>query len=166
MIYILEGPDGTGKSTLAAAIAEKTKGHILHSTFNKDWDIEEYHTEIMEAAIDLNRYQDVVIDRWAPSEFVYGKVFRGKPSYDSSILVEEYFGQHDITWIYCRNDNAVENHLNNKKNRKEMFDDMTKVVEEFDDYVSYTSNNWIKLPWITYDFDKVDIDNFVKEITK
>ena len=68
MIYILEGADGTGKTTLARKILDKTNGHYLHSTYDRYWDIQDYHQQIAESAISLDIYQDVVIDRWALSE--------------------------------------------------------------------------------------------------
>lgn len=166
MIYILEGPDGVGKTTLARAIQDKTKGHLLHASFDKEWDIEMYHLQLIDVARELNEYQDVVIDRWAPSEYVYGNVFRDGPSYDASKMIENRTQDGDVKWIYCRNDNAVQNHLKNREERKEMFNDMSKIVEEFDKYVEYTSNNWIHIPWITYDYDKVDMDQFVEELCK
>lgn len=162
-LYILEGADGTGKSTLANAIAEETKGHVLHCSYDKTWNIEDYHCLVMKSAKELVNYQSVVIDRWAPSEYVYGHVFRGKPSYDTSLIIEKFISK-DMVWIYCKSDDAVENHKKNINIRDEMFDDMTKVTKEFDEYVHYTSNNWVHIPWVEYDFDKVNMKSFVKEI--
>lgn len=164
-IYIIEGADGTGKSTLANKIAEETKGHILHCSYNKDWNIKEYHKDVIESARKLLKYQSVVIDRWAVSEFVYGTVFRDGPSYDTSALIESQFNK-DVVWIYCDNEDAIKNHKSNSKKRKEMFDDMTHVVEEYDDYITFTQNNWLGIPWIRYNFNWIDINEFVKEIIK
>ena len=97
------GENGTGKTTLANKIAEETKGHVLHCSYNKDWNIEQYHIDIMETAQKLVKYQDVVIDRWAMDEFVYGTVFRGGPSYDTSALIEKYHDDN-IVYIYCENE--------------------------------------------------------------
>ena len=119
-IYILEGPDGTGKSTLASEIVEQIKGHVSHCSYDKSWNIEEYHRSIIEVARKLAQYQPVVIDRWAPSEFVYGTVFRNNVSYNTSNLIERFFDDN-IVWIYCRNDDAVKNHKKNIKTRNEMF---------------------------------------------
>lgn len=163
-IYILEGVDGTGKTTLAEALAAKTKGHILHSSYDKEWNMEQYHTDIIESAIILAQYQPVIIDRWAPSEFVYGQVFRGGSSYDTGKLIEDFFESIQY-WIYCRSDNAVENHLKNKEQRIEMYEDMAKTIDSFDDYVQYTSHNWVHIPWKEYDFSKVNIKEFVESIT-
>lgn len=170
MIYILEGPDGVGKTTLARAIQDKTKGHLLHASFNKDWDIEMYHLQLIDTALELDQYQDVIIDRWTPSEAVYGKVFRGSESYNTDRFLENISDRSNLVnpsvakWIYCRNDKAVENHLKNKEERTEMFDDMTKIVEGFDKYM--TKSKKLGYPWIEYDFDKVDMNSFVEEVCK
>lgn len=162
MIYILEGADGCGKSTLANTIAEETKGHILHCSYSKDWNIHEYHLDVFAAALSLSKYQDVIIDRWAPSEWVYGNVFRGKESYNVFTLIEAANTKADITWIMCKNVNAVANHLKNKEKREEMFESMYDVVANFSIFESDTP----ELNWIDYDYDKVNMKQFVKELVK
>lgn len=162
MIYILEGPDGVGKSTLAKEIAEQKKAHVLHSSFNKEWDIYKYHKTIFRAAQILSDYQDVVIDRWAPSEWVYGTVFRDGPSYEVDQVIDFYNANEDITWIYCRNDNAAANHREHMNLRPEMFDDMTEVAKKFDQFVEEHP----RLNWAVYDYEKVDMKKFVESLGK
>lgn len=162
MIYILEGPDGVGKSTLANAIYEETKGHILHCTWKKEFPMEKYFNDVLDAADDLSEYQDVIIDRWAPSEQVYGDVFRGGPAFDVHQYIWEnpFIMAGGVKFIICENPNAVENHLKNKENRIEMFEDMSEVVKGFEKFVEDTEY----LKWIHYDFTKVDMKEFVKEL--
>lgn len=161
MIWIIEGCDGVGKTTLAYEILKQTKGHLLHATYNKDWNIQEYHRELYRIAEQLNEYQDVVIDRWAPSEAVYGKVFRNNDVYDTNSLIINEVNTDKTTWIYCRNDNAVKNHNKNKKTREEMYDDIEKVAKEYDKYIKKSF-----LKWIEYDFDKVNRLDFVNKLIK
>ena len=66
----------------------------------------------------------------------------------------------DVKWIYCKNKNAVKNHVKNMKVRDEMFDNMTDVVFAYENYLDSS-----KLPWITYDFDEAYMDRFVDKIT-
>lgn len=161
MIYILEGPDGTGKSTLAAEIAKQKDATVLHPYFNKKWDMQAYHTAFIQCAEQMNDNGiPVVLDRWTPSEEVYAKVFRSGAAYDTDAMIDYYYPLLPIVWIYCRNDNAVENHLRNKAEREEMFDSMEKIVEEFDKYVE----NHQHLNWIVYDYDKVDMEEFVRKL--
>lgn len=159
MIYILEGADGTGKTTLARKILDKTNGHYLHSTYDRYWDIQDYHQQIAESAISLDIYQDVVIDRWALSELIYGNVFREGPSYNVETTLKNLDNEEWVTWIYCKNDNAIINHLRNKRKRNEMFNDMTEVTKEYDKYINIS-----ELEWIIFDFNKHNLDDFVKDL--
>jgi thymidylate kinase len=159
-IIVLDGSDGTGKSTLARNLANKTKGHILHCSYDKSWDFVRYFEAIMDSAVKLSHWQTVIVDRWVPSGQVYDIVFRGgiKEDYDSII---DLYKEVDITWVYCKNEFAIENHLRNAKKRDEMYDDMTEVVKEFDKYIKNS-----KLSWITYDFNELDVNNIIERILK
>jgi hypothetical protein len=161
MIYVLEGPDGVGKTTLAKEIAEQKDAQVLHLTYNANWNMRKYHDDAIYFAEMLNNDGiNVVLDRWCPSEAIYGKIFRDGPSFNVDFMIKYYYPLLDIQFIYCRNDNAVENHLKNAKRREEMFESMADVVEEFDGFVrDHKSMNWIE-----YDYDKVNMKKFVKEL--
>lgn len=161
MIYIIEGPDGTGKTTLAHALAKKTNAAILHCSYNKEWNMRAYHKTMFTTAEVLNQFGiNTILDRWAPSEAVYSKVFRDGESYNTNELIQRYASDTDVKWIYCWNENVVDNHIRNSKNREEMFNDMAKIAEEFEDYI-----NSSKLPWVSYNFNQQNLDEFVKELT-
>lgn len=162
MIFILEGPDGVGKSTLANEIAKQTKGHILHCSWKKEWDMQDYFKDIFQAALSVSKYQDIVIDRWAPSDWVYGNVFRDGPTSDTFKLIKEADATAQVKWIMCKNDNAVLNHLKNKELRQEKFEDMTDVVSNF----MLFENDTPELNWIDYNFNKVNMQEFVEGLIK
>lgn len=157
MIYVVEGVDGTGKSTLCQAIANEVNGLVIHSTFNREWNIYEYNRQTMEYAQALSAAGiNVILDRWAVSEEIYGTVFRAGPSYDTLKLIREY---DNIVWIYCRNDNAVENHLRNQQNRVEMFRDVSEAARLYDEYVSRSDLNWS-----VFNFEEVITDDFIEDL--
>jgi len=166
-LYIIEGADGTGKSTLGKAIAEQTKGHILHASFDKEWNIKEYHDSLFKATLTLLEYQDVIMDRWATSEEVYAEAYRGGKKYASddyiidTITNSRMSNPEDIRFIYCSNENTVKNHEANQLIREEMFEDISPVIEAYEKYMGTTA-----LDWINYDFNKMNMDDFVKEITQ
>lgn len=161
-LYILEGADGTGKSTLAREIQEETKGHLIHGTWNKDWDIPQYHTEMYKAALVLLEFQPVVMDRWAVSEEVYANAYRGGAKYSADEWMKNIMGDDfkEAVFIYCENENAIENHKENIKIRHELFDDVAPIVREYESYLGRSAINWIH-----YDFNKINTHDFVKEIT-
>lgn len=166
-LYIVEGADGTGKSTLCKELMEATKGHLLHGSWNKEWNIPSYHADMYNAALMLLEYQDVILDRWSVSEEVYANAFRGGSAYSADDWMQKIIGKKHMfdpkftVFIYCENENVVENHQENVKIRKELFDDMSPVVRAYNEYLENTKINWIR-----YDFNKVDMHEFVKEITK
>lgn len=161
-IIILEGADGTGKTILANALQEETKGTIMHSNYREEVNMEQYNMTMINNAISLSNFGDtVIIDRWAPSEEVYGNVFRDGPTYSVDKLIDaiKNMTSPEIIWIYCKNDNTVENHLKNKKDRDELYSDMTDIVEEYDKFIKNSNLNWI-----VYDFTKVKLDKFIGDI--
>jgi thymidylate kinase len=159
MIFIVEGADGTGKTTLGKAIAKEIGATVLHCSFYPTWDIEKYHKQIMIMAKCLEKVcGNVVIDRWAPSEFVYGSIFRGGESYDTRKLMKETTG---VKWVMCTNQNVVENHKRNSKNRYEMFEDMEKVSYFFDRLAEEHI-----VEWYFFDFDRISTSEFIKKLIK
>lgn len=65
-IYIIEGPDGTGKTTLANEIAEQSKASIVHCSYDKDWDIKVHHKDMFKAA--------KLIAQWMPVYSIDGHI--------------------------------------------------------------------------------------------
>jgi thymidylate kinase len=163
VIYVLEGADGTGKSTLANEIAAQKKTSVIHSYFDPSWDIRHHHMDMLDAALKVSKWRPVVLDRWAHSELVYGTVFRGNPGYDVQQAIKKLNNRDDIVWIICENDNTIQNHLRNRELRNEMFDDMSDVVLMFRSIVRAEEFDGTR-KWIHYDFDKVDMTEFVKEL--
>lgn len=161
-IFILEGADGTGKTTLANTIAEKKKASILHCFYDKSWNIKDHHTDMWNSAVMISKWCPVVLDRWSVSEYVYGNAFREKPGYDIMDFIWEKTEGHNVHWIYCENDKTIENHKKNIKIRNEMFDDMTDVVYWYDVFIKDKSFSII--PWNIYNFNKVDMYKFVKDL--
>ena len=83
MIIILEGPDLAGKSTLAQQYAETVKRfditphHIHRGPLKPDRDpFEEYTLTDHEKFLAKDPDHCLIVDRWYPSEMVYGPIFR------------------------------------------------------------------------------------------
>ena len=159
-MVIIEGADGTGKTTLAKAIVKWTGGQYIHCSYNCDWDIEVYHRHVLHFAGKLEEQAKVpvVIDRWAISEDVYGSAYRDGPSYDTAQLHEEAVKAYSPKLIYCTNDYIVANHKKLQWARAEMYEDITPACTQY--AASMISGKYS--PYIRYDFNRTDITNFIK----
>lgn len=79
-IILLEGADGTGKTTLALELVAKYDAHYIHNSLYPDmWAA---HLDCVREAVRESATRLVVIDRLWISEQIYGAVFRGGPAYD------------------------------------------------------------------------------------
>lgn len=80
MLIILEGPDCSGKTTIAERIRELTGANLLHKGPPARDVISEY-------TLDLQWYRpgqgvDIICDRWHLGEQVYGPILRGESGFD------------------------------------------------------------------------------------
>lgn len=97
-IIILEGPDGSGKTTLAKSIG----GHYLHATHRFKGRMVLYHLALFKKAVELSQTDIVVIDRWRLSELVYGSVFRnGEEEPDMTEAMFALAGTQAVTHVMC-----------------------------------------------------------------
>lgn len=76
MVIILEGPDGTGKSTLGKYIAAAMKGNYLHFSKPETEDASKEQLAWYEKCILSNDLY--VIDRCWISDIIYGQVMRDR----------------------------------------------------------------------------------------
>lgn len=80
-VFLLEGPDGAGKTTTAKQLADMFGGQVVHfsqPTTNSAWI--EYGRPVMTAYNQAQRdgYEALIIDRLHISEYIYGPIFRGR----------------------------------------------------------------------------------------
>lgn len=80
MIFIIEGPDGSGKTTLAKRLAAKTGWPYVHMSNPKT------EEEMVEMANEykklLREHRNLILDRAWYSEMAYGPTMRGKTAID------------------------------------------------------------------------------------
>lgn len=111
-LFIVEGPDCSGKSTFAKHLATQRNATYIHASGAKSLHtaMQDYHKSLLsDAKVNLlNR--DVVMDRFWPSELVYGQIFRPHMSdrvYDF-VEILPLVATLNPTYIFC-DDPEVEN---------------------------------------------------------
>lgn len=100
-LITIDGPDASGKSTLAARIAEVTGGQVIHLTWSKQLEacMDEYRIAALNYARVLARHCVVILERPWLSHPIYAEVYRGG-----------VFNQDDVTfWKNFTEENALLN---------------------------------------------------------
>lgn len=131
MIIVLDGPDGTGKTTLAERMCKLLDAEYLHLTYRWKERIFDYHTVALRYA--ARRQKPIIIDRWWPSEAIYAKAFRDGSDWPlQGRMCDRIAKKFGVIYVYCLPDDvqsAVANHTKLKQQREEMYDDIEAVAD-------------------------------------
>lgn len=101
MIIIIEGPDGSGKTTLAEKLSKQTGYPVVHRSQPKS---EEEKLQMLREYVDaIDAGKNVIFDRCWYSEMAYGPVMRDESviTYPEMYLLEEKLARHGALIIYC-----------------------------------------------------------------
>lgn len=145
-IVILDGPDAAGKTTLAEKLIEMNhdNGIILHATYRFKNKIPVYHGALLRKAYRLSKKKLVILDRLHISEYIYAKVFRGGTKWSWQLPVfNQICKELNIPIIICipsSVERGIEWFEQTKNIRYEMFDDMSKIIEEYIKYAKKDKN--------------------------
>lgn len=135
-IIVLDGPDGTGKTTLAQYFVEHHGAVYLHLSYKFKNSMAQYHTAMLLKAIDLYKKGHlVIIDRLWMSEYVYAKVFRGGSKIPHlGRLLDRIILKYSGIYVVCIPENTREylDHYDTLKEvREEMYSTMLDVHHEY-----------------------------------
>lgn len=135
MIFILEGPDGVGKTTLGQYMAKTLDAKYLHLGYRWPDKMFMYHTAAIRWAI--RQKKDVIIDRWWPSESLYADEYRGGSQWPMmGRMMDRVARKHAAMYIYCLPADLVDyqkKFSELKTLRAEMYDDTTGVAKRYHD---------------------------------
>lgn len=164
-IIIIEGPDGSGKTTLAKRLAFDYNGTILHQTYRFKNKIHLYYLAIFKKALKLADKKLVILDRFHISEEIYAKVFRNGTKWPWLIkIINNIIEELKIPVILCVPLNLSQGlkwFNKAKKERIEQYNNINNVIKE---YLLYAKKNINKSNIIIY--NKEDIENYKKVIKK
>lgn len=101
MIIIIEGPDGSGKTTLAEKLSRQTGYPVVHRSQPKTEEEKKQMLASYLGAIETGK--NIIFDRCWYSEMVYGPVMRDESviSYPEMYFIEEKLTKHGALIIYC-----------------------------------------------------------------
>ena len=113
-MIIVEGPEGSGKSMLAAKLSAKFGIPVVHSG-GPPVDSDEINSRI---EAEDRGHQTAILDRCTPiSELVYGSVIEGEPRIPTYMLyaVLKTWADQGWTLVYCRpTDDAMLEYVRNQ----------------------------------------------------
>lgn len=152
-IFIVEGPDGAGKTTLCETLKGLVGARYIHLTYRFKDKMHLYHGAAFNLAVRWSEKQPVIIDRWWPSEIVYADAYRGGSKFAKHYLLLDYMAQVAGTmYVVCLPEDR-ELYLNHFKRlqaeREEMYDEGLDRV--YDGYVEAFSFLGLRENAVRYD---------------
>lgn len=135
-VFVLEGPDGVGKTTLAEALCKELGAKYLHLTYRWPKKMFMYHQAAMEYVLRVAQTRPVVLDRWWPSEIAYANAYRNGSKWPMAYrMFEKVALRHNFSYVMCLPSNKkkyLEHYNLLKGRREEMYDEgMERVYDEF-----------------------------------
>lgn len=138
MVLIIEGPDGSGKTTLAEQLSRQTGWPIEHRS--KPETPEEKERMMGEYIQLVKSSRNVILDRCWYSEMVYGPVMRDQAyiDYPQMYELERQLAKHGAVIIYCTGPKAAlwmratrrgEDYITSRENFNAICDTYDKLME-------------------------------------
>ena len=133
-IILLEGPDCSGKTTLARHLVNEHGARYIHC--RRDKNIWRLQTGALRLAARWAEKGLVVLDRHWISECIYGKVFRGSSAFPHSARsIRRMLDRFGTLTVLCvpPAEFVVENHAKRAKAGGEMYDSIREVATRYQD---------------------------------
>lgn len=134
-IIVLDGPDGSGKTTLAKNICEQYGAKYLHLTYRFPYNMDLYHLAAINFAEKHSQNGLVVIDRWWMSEIAYANAYRKGSRWPlMGNVLSRIANSNTLLYVLCIPEN-IRKHLDDYEalfnTREEMYKDISPVVIEY-----------------------------------
>lgn len=146
MIIIFEGPDGSGKTTLARATVEllaqvdlDRPALYMHASAPERHPLVEYTSP-------LRPGRNYVLDRWHLGEMIYGQLYRGKPglTQEQFWAVEQYLYDMAAVLVHC-NGSVVD--LSRRIRERGLAEDhdlnVVGLRKEAEEFGKWTRSTWL-----------------------
>ena len=170
-VYILEGPDGSGKSTLGKKLKEAFDTQYVHLTYYKDEEV--MRTQFYDVIRRINtEKKGCVIDRFILSNIVYGIVFHnckfveGWKMFMDAMCRDWIKGKEIIICLPYDKKAYLEHFKKMTEEREEMYcsvEDMSKIYDLYEVFYEILSHN-PKVNVSRYDWMKIKNTNNYERI--
>ncbi len=141
MIIVIEGCDGSGKTTMAKAMEKQFRSEgfkvVYHHASIRRWCLRHHLAKLRYALRDYASHSSNTIhifDRLWPSEAIYGSIYRNR-TYDPLVMwsIDFFLSQLGAVYVWCYDspDALVDRHAELKQTRVEDFDDIREVAETY-----------------------------------
>ena len=147
MIIIIEGNDGTGKTTLANDLAKTLHGYkVIHRTHLTDTPKSELAMIYRDL---LLKHTNIIFDRAWYSEMAYGPVFRG----ESCISIEDMHRLEELLHalggfvVYCHSENAYERACERGEDYVQNYDQWMRVNMNYNEIFKNTEHKAVILEY-------------------
>lgn len=142
-VFILEGPDAAGKTTLAEGLSKLLKYPIYHCTYYKD--PVQMNSQFLDV-LALIKKGKVIIDRFILSNEIYSDVFKCPRNLTDSTIreCENALSLPNVHSLICLPDKYtwMDTFKNMCDNREEMWPDLEKqkdIYDKFFDVIKYNT---------------------------
>lgn len=174
-VFIIDGPDGTGKTTLAKKLSNAYNIPILHLTYYTD--PVKHEAQFIKATEMIKEWictgeGGFIIDRYILSEFVYRKIYRPDcPLIKDAELMYEFMehraatGEIEVIITLPENRTLWLEHFKMLEDSREEMYSSEKMIDVYEEYLSH----WKKMRYnkhvMRYDlFENMEGEN--KELIK
>lgn len=136
MKFLIEGPDCSGKTTLANSLCDVFPGTYIHnSNISDDIEYEKHTAGVFEKVSNTLFKDNIMVDRLLPSEYVYGTVYRNKSRRTLDETLKSFILFDKI--IFCipqDKERYLKFFEETAKTREEYITDVNKISEIYDLY--------------------------------
>lgn len=155
-LILVEGPDGSGKSTVIKNLIEKNEAFELSSPSRKsDRIYKDYQKLISMSEVVL---QPILIDRSILTEIVYRHIDKSESSKFNLIELLQEFEKRNVKIIYCTNSKCFERSMSRGEDNIVDIETSNKIRESYD-FIIEIIEKFTNIKVIRYDYEKDKLPN-------